>query len=59
VSLSHVDDGLAATPLLGTSAQMHILAFADALIRVAEGHGRLAAGTWVDALPLSRNTDMR
>ena len=59
VSLSRVDDGLAATPLLGTSAQMHILGFADALIRVAEGQGRLAAGTWIDALPLSRNTDMR
>lgn len=59
VSLSRVEDALAAAPLLGTSAQMHILGFADALLRVPEGQGRLAAGTWVDALPLSRNVDMR
>jgi molybdopterin molybdotransferase len=59
VSLSRAHDVLAATPLLGTSAQMHILGFADALISVVEGHGPLEAGTWVDALPLSRNVDMR
>lgn len=57
--LSRVEGALAATPLLGTSAQMHILGFADALLQVAQGQGRLAAGTWVDALPLSRNIDMR
>lgn len=59
VSLSLARDGLDARPLLGTSAQMHILGFADALVSVAEGSGPLEAGTWVDALPLSRNIDMR
>jgi molybdopterin molybdotransferase len=59
VSLSRSADALAATPLLGTSAQMHILGFADALVRAAEGQGPLEAGTWVDALPLSRSIDMR
>jgi molybdopterin molybdotransferase len=59
VSLSRAHEGLTARPLLGTSAQMHILGFADALVRVVEGHAPLAAGTWVDALPLSRNIDMR
>jgi len=59
VALSRAADGLAATPLLGTSAQMHILGFADALVRVPEGRGSIEAGTWVDTLPLSRNVDMR
>jgi molybdopterin molybdotransferase len=59
VSLARAADGLTATPLLGTSAQMHILGFADALVRAAQGQGPLEAGMWVDALPLSRNVDMR
>jgi molybdopterin molybdotransferase len=42
-----------AEPLLGTSAQMHILAFADALITVPLGAGKIEAGTIVEAIPLS------
>ena len=47
--------GVEALPLSGTSAQMHILGFADALVRVPSGSGSLAEGSSVDALPLSRN----
>ena len=59
VSLSKTKEGLAAQPLLGTSAHMHILGFADALVSVAEGSAPLEVGDWVDALPLSRSVDMR
>jgi len=59
VSLSKTKEGLAARPLLGTSAQMHILGFADALVSVAEGSAPLEIGEWVEALPLSRTVDMR
>jgi len=45
--------GLRAQPLIGTSAHAHILGFADGLVVVPEGVGRLAAGTHVDAVPFS------
>jgi molybdopterin molybdotransferase len=45
--------GLVARPLLGSSSQLHILAYADAVIVIPEGAGGLAAGTLVDAFPLS------
>jgi hypothetical protein len=38
---------------LGTSAQMHILAFADALVTVPLGVGRIDRGSAVDAIPFS------
>jgi len=50
----HRDDGeVRARPLFGTSAMMHILAFADALVTVPLGVGRIDGGTMVDAWPLS------
>ena len=49
---------LEATPLTGTSAQMHILGFADALVRVPAGTGRLEAGTRIEALPLTRSNGL-
>jgi molybdopterin molybdotransferase len=55
VRLTQGAAGVEAQPLTGTSAQMHILGFADALVRVEAGSGALEAGTSVDALPLSRN----
>ncbi len=53
VALRLEGDVLHADPLFGTSAQMHILGFADALVRVPLGVGRIAAGSIVDAIPLS------
>ena len=53
VALGSSDDGLTARPLIGTSAQMHILAFADALVAVPLGAGTIESGVWVDAMPLS------
>lgn len=53
------DGRLCARPLSGTSAQMHILGFADALVVVPEGVGRIEAGTMVDATPLSRSSGLR
>ena len=47
--------GVEAQPLHGTSAHMHILGFADALVRVPPGLGALPQGSMLDALPLSRN----
>lgn len=50
----HRDDGeVRARPLFGTSAMMHILAFADALVTVPLGVGRIDGGSSVDAWPLS------
>jgi molybdopterin molybdotransferase len=50
----HREDGIvSARPLFGTSAMMHILAFADALVTVPLGVGRIDGGTSVDAWPLS------
>lgn len=56
VSLTQAADGLLATPLFGTSAQMHILGMADALVAVAQGDGRIETGAWVDAMPFSRSS---
>ena len=53
VCLSPSADGLVAEPLAGSSSQLHILAFAGAMIVVAPGCGGLNAGTWVDAVPFS------
>ncbi|HYK51901.1 MAG TPA: gephyrin-like molybdotransferase Glp [Candidatus Eremiobacteraceae bacterium] len=50
----HREDGIvSARPLFGTSAMMHILAFADALVTVPLGVGRIDGGTSIDAWPLS------
>ena len=55
VRLKMGDSGVEAEPLPGSSAQMHILGFADALVRVPQGSGSLAKGAPVDAVPLSKN----
>jgi molybdopterin molybdotransferase len=54
VQLSSAEDGLTAKPLIGTSSQLHILAFADAFIIVPEDVASLPAGSWVDAVPFNR-----
>jgi molybdenum cofactor synthesis domain-containing protein len=54
VQLLRGAESLHARPLLGTSSQLHILAFADAFIVIPEGSGGFEQGTWVDALPFSR-----
>lgn len=59
VSLRRAGDTWRAEPLLGTSAQMHVLAWADALVDVDPGAGELAAGTRVDAVPLTRGGALR
>src|SRR5271165_2730868 len=59
VALARAEGGLEADPLLGTSAQMHILGFADALVDVPAGSGPIEAGTWIDASPLSRTSSLR
>jgi molybdopterin molybdotransferase len=59
VELIASDDGLIARPLLGSSSQLHILAFADAIIIVPEGSGGVKQGAWVDALPFSRTRTLR
>ncbi|MDQ2817822.1 MAG: molybdopterin molybdotransferase MoeA [Candidatus Eremiobacteraeota bacterium] len=46
-------DGLHAEPLLGTSAQMHILAFADAIVVIPLGTSEVSAGSSVDAFPIA------
>jgi len=53
VRLHRDGDRIAADPLFGTSAQMHILAHADALVTVPLGTGDIAAGTVVDAYPFA------
>ncbi len=53
VVLTNADGGASARPLVGTSAQMHILAFADALVAVPLGAGGLERGAEVLALPLT------
>jgi len=59
VTLSRQSDHVAARPLLGTSSQMHIMGFADGLLVVPLGKGRIAAGSWVDIVPLSRSRTLR
>jgi molybdopterin molybdotransferase len=53
VALSRDDGEVRARPLFGTSAMMHILAFADALVKVPLGAGGIDRGAVVDAWPLS------
>jgi len=53
VALRRENGEMRAQPLFGTSAMMRILAFADALVTVPLGAGRIEAGTHVDAWPLS------
>jgi molybdopterin biosynthesis enzyme len=45
--------GLRAQPLIGTSSHSHILGFADGLVVVEEGLGRMPAGAIVDVVPFS------
>jgi molybdopterin molybdotransferase len=59
VQLRRGEDGLIARPLLGSSSQLHILAFADAIVVVPEGSGGFSPGTWVDALPFSTTRAFR
>jgi molybdopterin biosynthesis enzyme len=54
VQLIRRKDGLIARPLLGSSSQLHILAFADAIVVVPEGSSGLKAGALIDTLPFSR-----
>jgi len=53
VALHRENGEVYARPLFGTSAMMHILAFADALVTVPLGAGRIDGGSSVDAWPLS------
>ncbi|MDQ6780511.1 MAG: molybdopterin molybdotransferase MoeA [Candidatus Eremiobacteraeota bacterium] len=48
-----------ADPLLGTSAQMHILGQADGMFVIPIGAGAVAAGTMVDVLPFTRSRTLR
>ena len=52
-------DRPAAEPIIGTSAQMHILGLADAIVVAPMGAGRIRAGTEVDAIPFTRSTSLR
>ncbi len=54
VQLRRGPDGLTARPLMGSSSQMHILGFADAIIVVPEGSTGLPAGAPVDAFLFSK-----
>ena len=56
VRLRRIGDEIVAEPLFGTSAQMHILALADALVTVPLGAGAVPAGALVDALPFSTSS---
>jgi molybdopterin molybdotransferase len=59
VQLSASAEGLEARPLIGTSSQLHILAFADAIVVVPEGTTLVPAGSWIDALPFTRSGTLR
>ena len=59
VRIANTPDGPEATALFGTSAQMRILGWADALMSVPEGKGVVEAGTWVDAKPLTTGNGLR
>ena len=59
VRLTRAGDLVVAAPLLGTSAQMHILGFADGMLVVPLGTARIAAGSWVDVIPFSRTRTLR
>jgi len=53
VQLLQGDGAVRARPLIGSSSQLHILAFADAIVVVPEGSSGIAAGAEVLALPFS------
>jgi molybdopterin molybdotransferase len=53
VHLVYSAGAVRARPLIGSSSQLHILAFADAIVVVPEGESGIAAGTHVDAFPFS------
>jgi molybdopterin molybdotransferase len=53
VRLFAAHNGLRAQPLIGTSAHSHIVGFADGLVVVEEGVGRMPAGAQVDVVPFS------
>jgi molybdopterin molybdotransferase len=59
VRLQRAGQGLEATPLLGTSSQMHILAFADGIVIVPEGTSRVAPGSSIDVWPLTKLRTLR
>lgn len=59
VKLRRSEGGLIATPLLGTSSQLHILAFADAIVVVPEGTTLVPSGSQVEALPFTRTRTLR
>lgn len=50
---------VSAEPLLGTSAQMHILGQADGMFVIPIGAGTIVAGTMVDVLPFTRSRTLR
>jgi len=53
------ENQLEAEPIFGTSAQMHILGLADAIVVAPSGAGRIRAGTEVEAMPFTRATTLR
>ncbi|HXW51993.1 MAG TPA: molybdopterin molybdotransferase MoeA [Candidatus Acidoferrales bacterium] len=59
VRLERSSEGLRATPLIGTSSQTHILAFADGLVIVPLDTTFVAAGAAVDVWPFTRSRTMR
>jgi molybdopterin molybdotransferase len=59
VQMRHTADGLWARPLLGSSSQMHILAYADGIFVVPEGSGPVAAGSWIEVLPMTKTRTLR
>jgi molybdopterin molybdotransferase len=59
VQLALVPSGLQATPLVGTSSQTHILAFADGFVIVPEDTTNLSAGSAVEVWPFTRSRTLR
>lgn len=59
VRLERAGDTIRAEPLLGTSAQMHILGRADGMLVVPLGTGRVSAGSVVEIVPFSRTRWLR
>jgi molybdopterin molybdotransferase len=59
VRLERAGGTIRAEPLLGTSAQMHILGRADGMLVVPLGTGRVSAGSVVEIVPFSRTRWLR
>lgn len=59
VRLRAEDSDLIAEPLLGSSAQMHILGQADGMIVIPIGVGAIPADTIVDVWPFTRSRTLR